>query len=64
MEGAVLEDDRIFVLHLLDADGVAAVHGSAYGLPGYFRISISTDDVVIERGGASIAAAAVCRNPA
>jgi aspartate aminotransferase len=47
---------------LLDAGGVAAVHGSAYGLPGYFRISISTDDMVIERGGASIAA--VCRNPA
>jgi aspartate aminotransferase len=59
-EGAILEDDRAFVLHLLDAGGVAAVHGSAYGLPGYFRISISTDDMVIGRGCASIAT--VCRN--
>jgi len=59
-EGTILEDDRAFVLHLLDAGGVAAVHGSAYGLPGYFRISISTDDMVIERGCAAIAA--VCRN--
>jgi aspartate aminotransferase len=38
-EGASLEDDRAFVLHLLDAGGVAAVHGSAYGLPGYFRLT-------------------------
>ncbi|MEH2486356.1 aspartate transaminase [Bradyrhizobium sp. AZCC 2230] len=59
-EGTILEDDRAFVLHLLDAGSVAAVHGSAYGLPGYFRISISTDDGVIERGCASIAA--VCRD--
>jgi len=58
-EGKVLDDDRAFVLHLLDAGGVASVHGSAYGLPGYFRISISTSDRVIERGCASIAA--VCR---
>ncbi|HWL19929.1 MAG TPA: aminotransferase class I/II-fold pyridoxal phosphate-dependent enzyme [Bradyrhizobium sp.] len=59
-EGKFLEDDRAFVLHLLDAGGVAAVHGSAYGLPGYFRVSISTDDVVIERACDSIAA--VCRS--
>jgi len=45
---------RTFVLHLLDAGGVAAVHGSANGPPGYFRISISTDDRVIKRGCASI----------
>jgi hypothetical protein len=41
---------------------VAAVYGSAYGLAGYFRVSISTDDMVIEHGDTSIAA--VCRNPA
>jgi hypothetical protein len=35
------------------------LHGSAYGLAGHFRISISTDDTVIERGCDAIAA--VCR---
>src|SRR6202022_4217915 len=48
-EGKILEDDRAFVLHLLDAGGVAAVHGSAYGLPGFFLVSVLHDETGIRR---------------
>jgi aspartate aminotransferase len=47
--GKCLMDDQAFVLHLLDQAGVAAVHGSAYGVPGHFRMSIATSEKVIER---------------
>jgi aspartate aminotransferase len=47
--GVCLKDDQAFVLHLLDRAGVAAVHGSAYGVPGHFRMSIATSEKVIER---------------
>jgi aspartate aminotransferase len=53
--GARLKDDQAFVLHLLDRAGVAAVHGSAYGVPGHFRMSIATSDKVIERACTLIA---------
>jgi aspartate aminotransferase len=48
-EGQCLKDDQAFVLHLLDRAGVAAVHGSAYGVPGHFRMSIATSEKEIER---------------
>jgi aspartate aminotransferase len=41
-EGKVIENDLDFVLYLLDGVGVAAVHGAAYGLSPYFRLSIAT----------------------
>lgn len=41
--GKVIENDEIFVTELLDETGVAAVHGSAFLTPGYFRISYATD---------------------
>ena len=41
-EGKVIESDLDFVLYLLDGAGVAAVHGAAYGLSPYFRLSIAT----------------------
>jgi aspartate aminotransferase len=47
-QGQQLESDQDFVMHLLDAAGVATIHGSAYGLPGYFRMSIATSDDVIK----------------
>jgi aspartate aminotransferase len=40
--GKVIENDLDFVLYLLDDVGVAAVHGAAYGLSPYFRLSIAT----------------------
>ena len=41
--GAAIKDDESFVLALLDEEGVAAVHGSAFMYPGHFRISYATD---------------------
>ncbi|MDR6181596.1 pyridoxal phosphate-dependent aminotransferase [Asaia bogorensis] len=41
--GKVIENDEVFVTELLEETGVAAVHGSAFLTPGYFRISYATD---------------------
>ncbi len=41
-KGAVITDDESFVVALLDEQGVAAVHGSAFMYPGHFRISYAT----------------------
>ncbi|GBQ71461.1 aspartate aminotransferase [Ameyamaea chiangmaiensis NBRC 103196] len=41
--GVTITDDEAFVTALLDAQGVAAVHGSAFMFPGHFRISYATD---------------------
>jgi aspartate aminotransferase len=41
-DGKVIASDDDFVTYLLDAEGVAAVQGSAFGLSPYFRISYAT----------------------
>lgn len=43
-EGKVLETDEDFVTELLEAEGVAVVHGSAFGLGPNFRISYATSE--------------------
>ena len=40
--GTRIETDEDFVVALLEEEGVAAVHGSAFMYPGYFRISYAT----------------------
>lgn len=45
--GAVLESDEDVTLHLLDEAKVAVVHGGAYGLSPYFRISFATDEATL-----------------
>ncbi|MCQ4159791.1 pyridoxal phosphate-dependent aminotransferase [Roseomonas sp. GC11] len=42
--GKTIETDEDFVTALLEDEGVAAVHGSAFMFPGHFRISYATDD--------------------
>ncbi len=42
-EGKVIHTDEDFVTYLLEAEGVACVHGEAFGLSPYFRISYATD---------------------
>lgn len=37
--GQMIENDRDFVMYLLETEGVATVHGGAYGVSPYFRIS-------------------------
>lgn len=41
-EGKVIETDEDFVTYLLETVGVAAVHGAAFGLSPYFRVSYAT----------------------
>ncbi|MCC7426839.1 MAG: pyridoxal phosphate-dependent aminotransferase [Alphaproteobacteria bacterium] len=45
--GRRIETDEDFVLGLLEAEGVAAVHGTAFGMSPYFRISyaLSTEEL-------------------
>ncbi len=46
--GKVIETDEDFVSELLEAEGVAAVHGSAFGLGPNMRISYATSNAVLE----------------
>jgi aspartate aminotransferase len=41
-QGKVIETDDDFVTYLLEAEGVAVVQGSAFGLSPFFRISYAT----------------------
>ena len=56
-EGKVIENDLDFVLYLLETEGVASVHGGAYGLEPYFRISTATSMEIIEAACARLAKA-------
>ncbi len=46
--GKVLKTDEDFVLELLETEGVAAVHGSSFGLGPNFRISYATSNKALE----------------
>jgi aspartate aminotransferase len=46
--GKVIETDEDFVSELLESEGVAAVHGSAFGLGPNFRISYATSNQLLE----------------
>jgi len=46
--GKVIETDEDFVTELLEAEGVAVVHGSAFGLGPNFRISYATSETALE----------------
>ena len=56
-KGAVIGNDRDFVLHLLESEGVATIHGEAYGLSPHFRLSIATSDAILREGCERIARA-------
>jgi aspartate aminotransferase len=46
-QGKTIETDTDFVEYLLEAEGVAVVQGTAFGLAPYFRISYATSDEVL-----------------
>lgn len=46
--GTLLNTDEDFVLALLDETGVALVHGTAFGLPGHFRLSYAASNAELE----------------
>ena len=53
--GAAITGDEAFVTALLEEQGVAAVHGSAFMYPGHFRISYATDTESLRTACARIA---------
>ena len=46
--GKVIASDEDFASELLEAEGVAVVHGAAFGLSPFFRISYATSNEVLE----------------
>ena len=52
--GNAIETDADFVTELLAAEGVAAVHGAAFGMSPFFRISYATATSVLEDAGRRI----------
>ncbi len=47
-DGTVIDGDETFATALLEAEGVSVVHGAAFGLSPYFRISYATSEAVLE----------------
>jgi len=48
-DGKILETDGDVVTYLLESEGVAAVHGEAFGLSPYFRVSYATsNDLLVD----------------
>lgn len=43
-EGDIVSSDEDFMNYLLSSEGVAGVHGEAFGLSPYFRLSYATDE--------------------
>jgi len=52
--GKVIESDEDFAVELLETEGVAVVHGAAFGLSPFFRISYATSNDVLEDACARI----------
>ena len=46
-DGTVIESDEDFCKYLLEAEGVAVVHGTAFGLSPYFRVSYATSTAAL-----------------
>ncbi|MBO4259940.1 aspartate transaminase [Streptomyces griseorubiginosus] len=61
--GSPIRNDEDFARHLLDSRQVAVIHGTAYGAPGYFRISFATSTDVLTEACGRIAAACAELSP-
>ena len=53
-DGKVINSSEDFARYLLEGVGVAVVHGSAFGLDPYFRISYATSTAALEDAGQRI----------
>ncbi len=60
--GKVIETDEDFVTYLLEEEGVAAVHGAAFGLSPHFRISYATATDLLEEACSRIQRACAALN--
>jgi aspartate aminotransferase len=47
-DGAILNNSEDFSRYLLEGEGVAAVHGTAFGLDPHLRISYATSTELLE----------------
>ncbi len=47
-EGKKLSNDEDFMNYLLESEGIAGVHGAAFGLSPYFRLSYATSDEILK----------------
>lgn len=56
-DGKIIQNDEDFVGYLLESEGVACVHGGAFGLSPYFRVSYATSEDVLKDACARIAKA-------
>ena len=45
--GDIITSDEDFMNYLLDSEGIAGVHGEAFGLSPYFRLSYATDELTL-----------------
>jgi aspartate aminotransferase len=50
-DGVELTDSESFARYLLEREGVAVVHGTAFGMDPYFRISYATATELLEEAG-------------
>ncbi len=55
--GTVINSDEQFMNYLLESEGVAGVHGEAFGLSPYFRLSYATSEKILEEACLRIARA-------
>ena len=53
-DGKTIKNDEDFVTYLLESEGVACVHGAAFGLSPHFRISYATSDKILKEACARI----------
>jgi len=47
-EGKKITSDEDFMTYLLESEGIAGVHGAAFGLSPYFRLSYATNDEILK----------------
>ena len=45
--GKIIDNDEKFMSYLLESEGVAGVHGEAFGLSPYFRLSYATSEAIL-----------------
>ena len=47
-DGETINNDEDFMSYLLESEGIAGVHGAAFGLSPYFRLSYATSDEILK----------------
>ena len=53
-KGKKISNDEDFMSYLLESEGIAGVHGAAFGLSPYFRLSYATSDEILKDACARI----------